>query len=88
MKHHAAIHIRIGRRIRSPFTHKAVVKFEMKMRKGNFIKEMAKLVVEIAILIIPHFNHTIFNPKGIAEIDAGIMMMDFNYPVIDVFSIE
>jgi hypothetical protein len=58
------------------------------MRKGLVVIQVGKLVVEIAVLIVPHFYHTIFSPEGIAKIDAGVMVMYFYRPVGKVAPVE
>ena len=88
MKHNAAIEDGIGRRVFFPFVGKTILELQVIPRKRLFIIQMAKLVVECAILIIAHPDHIVFNPKRIAEVDARLVVMDLDDPVVYIFTVE
>jgi len=88
MEHDATVKDGIRWRIFLPFIRKAILQAQVIMGEWLFIIKVAKLVIEGPVLIIAHFDHAVFHPEGIAEVDAGFMMMDFNDPVVDVFSVK
>lgn len=50
--------------------------------------EMTKLIIKIAVLVVPYFNDAILHPECITEILAHFMVVDLYDPVFDVFSIK
>lgn len=58
------------------------------MRIGLLVIEVAKLVVEIAILIVAHFDDAILNPESVAKVDAHIVVMNFHNPIVEVFVVK
>ena len=60
----------------------------MEFRKWFVVVEMRKLVIKISVLIVSYLNHIIYYPKCTSEIFANLVVMDFNGPVVNVFSIE
>jgi hypothetical protein len=49
---------------------------------------VGKLVVKVAVLIVPHFYHAVFGAEGIAKIDAGVVVVYFNRPIGKVPPVE
>jgi hypothetical protein len=58
------------------------------IRERGFVIKMTKLIIKIAILIITNLYYAIFNPKGISVVYIVIMMVDFNVPIFNVFSVK
>ena len=55
---------------------------------ADFTCPAAKLIVEVAILIVPDFNHSIFRAKSVSKINPGFMMMDLDNPIVQIAAIE
>ena len=49
---------------------------------------MAKLIIEVTILIVPDLYYSIHYSKSISKIITDFMMMNFDDPIINIFSIE
>ena len=60
----------------------------MIVRIGSIVIEMTKLLIEIAVLIITHFDHIVFHTKCVAEVYTNIVVLDLNDPVVHVFAVE
>jgi hypothetical protein len=60
----------------------------MKVGKGRLIIKMGKLIIEVAVSIVPHFNHSVFRPEGVAEIFSNLMVMYLDDPIVQVCPVE
>jgi hypothetical protein len=49
---------------------------------------VGKLVVKVAVLVVPHFYHAVFCPERIAKIDAGVMVMYFYGPACKIVPVK
>ena len=67
MKHDAAVEYGIRGSCFHPLANKAVFECQMIIGVGCIIIKMAKLVVEITILIVTDFNNAVFYPEGSGE---------------------
>ena len=70
------------------FAGEAIFYFQVKIGERSFKKKMPELFVEVAVAIVPYFNDAVFYTKGIAEVFAYIVMMDFYNPTVKVGSVE
>ena len=58
------------------------------MRELILIKQTAKLVVELVVLVVAYFQDAVFHAISVAKIFAQLMLGNFDYPAIQVFAIE
>jgi hypothetical protein len=49
---------------------------------------MRELIVKIPVLIIADLDHPVFHTKRIAKVYAGIVMMNFYDPVVEIATVE
>jgi hypothetical protein len=58
------------------------------MRKGRVVENMAVLLVETLIPIIPHLQHPICNAEGIGIIIMELVFGNFNGPSVYIFPVK
>ena len=51
-------------------------------------QKMPEAVVKLLVIIITHLNLSIFYPEGVGVIIAQIVVVKFNNPTIEVFTVE
>lgn len=88
MVHDATVAQCIVGRTALQLTHETVLQLQVIIREGGFIIQVAKLVIEIAILVVVYPDHTILDAKGVPEVDAHFVVLDLYKPIVEVFTVE
>ena len=58
------------------------------MRKRLLVINMAKLIIEVGVVVVAAFQHAIFYPKSIEVVVVEVVPRDFDVPAREVFSVE
>jgi hypothetical protein len=45
-------------------------------------------LIELIVLVVAHFDYPIFSSKGVPVVIAHFMVVDFDGPIFQVFTIE
>src|SRR5690606_18069105 len=88
MKHHATVEERVVGRAGLEGPCKPVLDDQVKPGEGLLIVKVSELVVKVAVLIVPHFDHAIFYTEGVTKVLTGLVMVDFYDPVVYVLPVE
>jgi hypothetical protein len=88
MKHDAAVKESVVRSAFLLFTNKAVLKPQVIVRKRRFVIQVAKLIIELAVLIVSDFDYAIFYPKRISVVFANQVVIDLDKPILSVIAIK
>ena len=77
-----------GRRAFCSFSDKSILYLQSVILEFLIIIDRTKLVAETIILIVPYAEDSILDTKCISEIFTERITCYFNFPVIEVFTVE
>ena len=89
MNHDAAVLFGPTRAVRQLFAHKTIFDTQQIMGEGGFVEKMAKAILERALItLVPHLEQAVFHTKGVCEVLAGRIPLDFRNPTVEILPLN